>query len=241
MSQPRWSLRWRAFWLAAGLTATLGLGQPALASIERGANTQTTTLAGLDYNGYIGVPGSVSAIVVVPKLNCTGTPSAGSAIEVGVGIASVNSYARLTLACTAQGTARYSPSLVVDGTVKNIGGDAARAGDEVEFAVSQSDTQVTASVVDLTHKFIATANGTGGGTGEGITAGAYPAVSGSASSAVPNFGALAFSSALVNGYPLGSSGTGLQADDLATGSTLQIETTTSAGASESFTTVFKHS
>jgi hypothetical protein len=233
--------RWKALGLAAGLAAALGLGQPALASMERGANTQTTTLAGLDFNNYIGVPGAVSAIVVVPKLNCAGTTSAGSAIEVGVGIASVNSYARLTLACSAQGAARYSPSLVVAGTVKNIGGDAARAGDRVEFAVSQSDTQVTVSVIDLTHKFIATSNGGGGGTSEGISAGAYPAASGSTTSAVPNFGIVTFSSALVNGYPLGLSGTGLQTDDLATGSTLQVETTTSAATPESFTTVFKHS
>ena len=166
----------RAFGLAAALTATFGLAQAALASTELAPNTPSTTLAGLDFNGYIGVPGNVSAIIVVPKLNCSGTPTAGSSIYVGVGIGSVNSYARLYLACTPQGVARYYPSLVVNGTIKNIS-DAAHAGDMIEFAVSQSDSQVTDSVIDLTHKFVVTRTGTGSGTGQGITAGDYPVVS----------------------------------------------------------------
>ena len=127
---------------------------------------------------YIGVPGAVSATIVVPKLNCKATPPAGRSIYVGVGIQSVNSYARLYLACTPQGVARYYPSLVVNGTIKNIASDAAHAGDTIEFAVSQSDSQVTDSVIDMTHKFIVTSNGTGSGTGEGITAGDFPVVSG---------------------------------------------------------------
>ena len=114
----------------------------------------------------------------------------------------MNSYARLYLACTPQSVARYYPSLVVNGTIKNIASDAAHAGDTIEFAVSQSDSQVTDSVIDLTHKFIVTRNGTGSGTGEGITAGDFPVVSGSTTFGVPNFGTLAFSSALINGYPL---------------------------------------
>ena len=97
--------------------------------------------------------------------------------------------------------------------------DAAHAGDMVEFAVSQSDSQVTDSVIDLTHRFIATRNGTGSGTSQGITVGDYPVVSGSTTSGVPNFGTLAFTSALVNGYPLGSASTGLQDDDLYASST----------------------
>jgi hypothetical protein len=231
----------RALAGAAGLTATLALAQLALAATERAANMPSTVLAGYDFTYYIGVPGNVSAMIVVPKLNCTGTPSTGSAIDAGVGIQSVNSYARLALACTPQGVASYTPSLVVNGTTKNVASDRAQPGDTVLFAVSQSDTLDTVSVIDLTHKFIATSNGGGGGTSEGISAGAYPAASGSTTSAVPNFGIVTFSSALVNGYPLGLSGTGLQTDDLATGSTLQVETTTSAATPESFTTVFKHS
>ena len=238
----------RAAGIAAGLTATLGLVQPALASTERAAtiraaNTPSTTLGGLDFNGYIGVPGAVSAVIVVPKLNCTGTPTAGSAIYAGVGIGSVNSYARLYLGCTPQGAARYYASLVVNGTVKDMPGDAAQAGDTIQLEVSQSDSLTTASVIDVTHKFVATGSGTGSGTGQGTTAGAYPVVSGSATSGVPNFGTLAFSGALINGYPFGSAGTGLQADDLSTNSAgpLQIKTTYSAGAKEAFTIVFKHS
>ena len=126
----------RALGFAAGLTATLALAQPVLASTERAttaraANVPSTVLAGLDFNNYIGVPGSVSAAIVVPKLNCKGTPTAGSSIDAGVGIQSVNSYARLTLACTPQGAARYYPSLVVNGTVENVMSDSARAGDMV--------------------------------------------------------------------------------------------------------------
>ncbi len=136
-------------------------------------------MAGYNFANYIGVPGAVSAIIVVPKLNCKATPPAGSSIYVGVGIQSVNSYARLYLACTPQGVARYYPSLVVNGTIKNIASDVAHAGDTIEFAVSQSDSQVTDSVIDMTHKFIVTRNGTGSGTGEGITAGDFPVVSGS--------------------------------------------------------------
>ena len=200
-------------------------------------------MAGYNFANYIGVPGAVSAIIVVPKLNCKGTPAAGRSIYVGVGIQSVNSYARLYLACTPQGVARYYPSLVVNGTIKNIASDAAHAGDTIEFAVSQSDSQVTDSVIDMTHKFIVTRNGTGSGTGEGIMAGDFPVVSGSTTSGVPNFGTLAFSSALINGYPFGSARTGLQADDLYASSTgpLQIKTTYSASNKEAFATVFKHS
>lgn len=238
----------RALGFVAGLTATLGLAQPALALTERAtnirtANTQSTVFAGLNFTGYIGVPGAVSAIIVVPKLNCKATPAAGSAIYAGVGIQSVNTFARLYLACTPQGVARYYPSLVVNGTVKNIQGDAAQAGDTIQFAVSQSDSQVTDSVIDLTHKFNVTRNGTGSGTGQGITAGDYSAVSGSTTSGVPNFGTLLFSSSLINGYPFGSAGTGLQADDLSTSSTgpLQVKTTYSASNKEAFATVFRHS
>ena len=233
--------------IAAGLIATLGLVQPAPASPQRAtttraANTPSTTQAGLYFNGYIGVPGAVSAILVVPKLNCGGTTSAGTAVYVGVGIQSVNSYARLYLACTPQGVARSYPSLEVNGTVKDCPSDTAHAGDTIQFAVSQSDSQVTGSVIDETHKFTVTRNGTGSGTGQGITAGDYPAVSGSTTSAVPNFGTLAFSGALINGYPFGSAGTGLEAVDLATSSTgpRQIETTYSASNKEAFETVFKH-
>lgn len=233
----------KAFALAAGLTATVGLAQPALASTQGATITKSTALAGLNFTGYIGVPGAVSAIIVVPKLNCKGTPTGGSSIYVGVGIQSVNSYARLYLACTPQGAPRYYPSLVVNGTIKNMPGDAAQPGDTIQFAVSQSDSQVTDSVIDVTHKFVATGNGSGSGTGQGITAGDFPVVSGSTTSAVPNVGNLAFSSALINGYPFGSAGTGLQSDDLSSSSTgpLQIKTTYSASEREAFATVFRHS
>jgi hypothetical protein len=217
----------RGLAFAAGLTATLGLAQTALASRSSYPTPRAPLCPALISTGYIGVPGNVSAIIVVPKLNCSGTPATGSSIYAGVGIQSVNSYARLDLACTPKGVARYSRSLVLNGSIKNIS-DAAHAGDMIEFAVSQSDSQVTASVIDLTHKFVATRSGTGSGTSQGITAGDYPAVSGSTTLGAPNFGALAFSSALVNGYPLGATGTGLQADDLYASSTLQIKTTYSA-------------
>ena len=241
----------RAFALAAGLTATLGLAQLGLAATERATNAQSNVLAGYNFGFYIGVPGAVSASIVVPKLNCSATrssttpssttPSAGTAIDPGVGIQSVNSYARLSLACSPQGVASYTPSLVVNGTTKNITSDRAQIGDTVEFAVSQSDAIVTVSVIDLTHKFNATSNGTGSGTGEGILAGDFPAVSGGTTLGVPNFGTLVFSSAVTNGYPLSSSGKQLQTDDLYSGSTLQIKTTASASNKEAFTTVFAHS
>ena len=204
---------------------------------------KSTVLAGYNFANYIGVPGAVSATLVVPKLNCKATPPAGRSIYVGVGIQSVNSYARLYLACTPKGVARYYPSLVVNGTIMNIASDAAHVGDTIEFAVSQSDSQVTESVIDVTHNFIVTRNGTGSGTGEGITAGDFPVVSGSTTFGVPNFGTLAFSSALINGYPFGSAGTGLQADNLYASSTgqLQIKTTYSASNKEAFATVFRHS
>jgi hypothetical protein len=54
-------------------------------------------------------------------------------------------------------------------------------------------------------------------------------------------GTLVFSSAVTNGYPLGSSGTQLETDDLYSGSTLQIKATASASNKEAFTTVFAHS
>jgi len=226
----------------AGLPATRRLAQPPLAATAP-ATTQSTTLAGYRFANYIAVPGAVSAIIVVPKLNCTATPAVGSAMYVGVGIQSVNSYARLYLACTPQGLARAYPSLVVNGSTKNIASDVARAGDTIEFAVSQSASQVTDSVIDMTHTFIATSNGAGSGTGEGITVGDFPVVSGATTSGVPNFGTLVFSSALINGYPFGSASPELQADDLDASSTgpLEIKTTYSASDKEAFATVFEHS
>ncbi len=102
----------RALGFAAGLTATLGLAQPALAATAPVTRTQSTVFAGYNFANYIAVPGAVSAIIVVPKLNCHASPPAGSSIYVGVGIQSVNTYARLYLACTPQRVARYYPSLV---------------------------------------------------------------------------------------------------------------------------------
>ncbi len=232
----------RALGFAAGLTATLGLAQPALAAPTPVTTTQSTVFAGYDFANYIAVPGSVSAIIVVPKLNCHASPAAGSSIYVGVGIQSVNTYARLYLTCTPQRVARYYPSLLINGTTKNMPSDLARPGDRIEFAVSQSVSIVTSSVIDVTHKFIATSNGAGSGTSEGIVAGDFPAVSGAPSS-VPNFGTLSFSSALINGYPFGAAETGLQVDNLyaSSGGTLQIKTTYSVSNKEAFATVFTHS
>ena len=229
----------RAVAFAAGLTAMLALAQLALAGTERAANMPSTVLAGYDFTYYIGVPGNVSAIIVVPKLNCTGTPSTGSAIDAGVGIQSVNSYARLALACTPKGVASYTPSLVINGTTKNIASDTAKPGDTVVFAVSQSDTLDTVSVIDLTHKFNATSNGSGSGTGQGILAGDFPALSGGTTLPVPNFGTLAFTTAVTNGYPLGEpDSTYLQTDDLTVNTKVQIKTTTSASNNEAFTTAY---
>ncbi len=236
----------KAVWVVAALAASFGLAQPALAATARTTGriptTQSTAQAGYDFPTYIAVPGAVSATVVVPKLDCKATP--GASIYAGVGIQSVNSYARLYLGCAAQGVARYFPSLVVAGTTKNYGGDVARVGDTIELAVSQSDSQVTVSVIDLTHKFVATSNGGGSGTSEGVLAGDFPGVSGSTSAAVPDFGTLVFSNALINGYPFASSpGTKVQAFDLyaSSPSVLEIKTTFSTGNHESFTTVFEHS
>ena len=245
----------RSVGFLAGLTVALALTQAVLASTtratnpsaEQAANTRSTTLAGYAYNYYIGVPGAISAVIVVPKLKCTGTPAAGSAIDPGVGIQSVNSYARLTLACTAKGVAQYYPSLDVNGTIKNIGSDVARAGDTVELAVSQSSSKDTISVIDLTHKFMATSYGSGSGTGSGIIVGDFPGLSGSTALGVPNFGTLTFSSALVNGLALGfapaAGSSGLQANDLSTSSTgpPQITTMHFGSNKETFATVFKHS
>jgi hypothetical protein len=152
----------------------------------------------------------------------------------------VNSFARVYLGCNPQRVARSYASLVTNGTTKNIPSDVAHPGDMMQFAVSQSDSQVTVSVIDMSHRFFATGTGTGSGTGEGITAGIFPVLPGPTS--VPNFGTLAFSSALINGYPFGSAGTGLQADDLYASSNgpLQVKTTYSASDKEIFATVFEH-
>jgi alpha-tubulin suppressor-like RCC1 family protein len=225
--------------VAARRTATLRNAQRARAATGKSITARSTVLAGYEFANYIAVPGAVSAIIVVPRLNCSATPSAGSSMYVGVGIQSVNSYARLYLACTPQGVASYYPSLTVNGSTKNMASDVAQPGDKIEFAVSQCDAKVTDSVIDLTHTFIATSNGGGGGTGEGITVGDFPATT----SAVPNFGTIAFTAALINGYPFGSASPDLHADNLYASSTgpLDIQTTYSAFNKENFKTVFKHS
>ncbi len=236
----------KAVWIVVALVASFGLAQPALAATAltngRILTAQSTTQAGYDFATYIAVPGAVSATVVVPKLDCKATP--GGSIYAGVGIQSVSSYARLYIGCTAQGVARYFPSLVVAGTTKNYAGDVARVGDTIALAVSQSDSQVTVSMIDLTHKFVATSNGGGGGTSEGVLAGDFPGVSGSTTAAVPDFGTLVFSNALINGYPFAASpGTKVQAYNLyaSSPSVQEIKTTFSAANHESFTTVFEHS
>ena len=81
----------RAAALAGALTATLGLAPLGLAGTERAANAQSNVVAGYNFGFYIGVPGAVSASIVVPKLNCgttrsSTTPSTGSAIDPGVGV-----------------------------------------------------------------------------------------------------------------------------------------------------------
>ncbi len=225
----------------AVLAVSLGLAQPALAATARTIPTKSTAQAGYDFPTYIAVPGAVSATIVVPKLDCKPTP--GGSIYAGVGIQSVSSYARLYLGCTPQGVARYYPSLVVGGTTKNFGSDLARVGDTIELAVSQSDAEVTVSVIDLTHKFVATSNGGGGGTSEGVLAGDFPGVSGSTTAAVPDFGTLIFSNVIINGFPFASApGTKVQADDLEASSSgpVEIKTTYSASDNEAFATVFVH-
>ncbi len=224
------------------LARLIGLAPPALAATAPLTSVQSTVFAGYDFANYIAVPGAVSAIIVVPKLNCKAAPAAGSSMYAGVGIQSVNSYARLYLACGRPGVARYYPSFVVNGTIKNVAGDVAHPGDKVEFAVSQSLSQVTGSVIDLTHKFVATSHGAGSGTSEGVVAGDFPGAPG-APSAVPRFGTLVFSNALINGYPFGSASPGLQTDNLGVSSTgpLQVRTIYSTSNKEAFSTVFEHS
>jgi hypothetical protein len=222
--------------------ATVGLAPPVLATAVPPPSTQSTDFAGYDFAGYIAVPGAVSATIVVPELSCKTRPAAARSIYVGVGIQSVNSYARLYLACTPPGVARYYPSLIVNGGIDNFARDVAHPGDRVEFAVSQSVSQVTSSVIDMTHKFIATSRGAGSGTSEGVVAGDFPGASG-VTSAVPDFGTLVFSSALINGYPFGSASPGLQTDNLGTTSTgpVQIRTIYSTSNKEVFSTVFERS
>jgi hypothetical protein len=232
----------KTFGFALALTATLGLVQTALAATTPVTRTQSTVFAGYNFANYIAVPGAVSANVLVPKLNCQTAPSEGSSIYVGVGIGSVNTYARLYLACTPQHVARYYASFVINGSIRNVPSDVAHPGDTIKFTVSQSVSKVTASVVDTTHKFVAISNGAGSGTSEGVVAGVFPAASGSTAS-LPNFGTLVFSVALINGYPFGSAETGLQADNLYPSSTgpLQVKTIYSTSNKEEFVTVFEHS
>jgi Peptidase A4 family len=227
--------------LTAGLTAALGFAPPALAVTAPVTSAQSNVFAGYNFANYIAVPGAVSAVVAVPNLKCKTASAPGSSMYVGVGIQSVNSYARLYLACTAKRVAQYYPSLDVNGTIKNVPGHMARAGDKVEFAVSQSDSQVTITVIDLTHRFSVTTNGSGSGTSEGVLAGDFP-VSGT-TAPVPNFGKLTFSNALINGYPFGLAGSGLQTDNLAVNSSgpVQIKTVYSPATKEAFTTMFEHS
>ena len=109
-------------------------------------------------------------------------------------------------------------------------------------AGAEHNLAVTSTGAVLTWGYNADGQLGDGGTGA-ITAGDFPVFSGSTTSGVPNFGTLVFSSALINGYPFGAAGTGLQADDPYATSTgpLQIKTVFSASSPEAFTTVFSHS
>jgi hypothetical protein len=104
-----------------------GLAQDELSSRQRAANTPSTTWGGYIYSNYIGVPGAVSAVIVVPRLTCKAVPPAGLWIEFSVGIQSVNSSAGLYSTCTNKGAALYYPSLRVDGGITNYTSDVTHA------------------------------------------------------------------------------------------------------------------
>jgi hypothetical protein len=67
--------------------------------------------------------------------------------------------------------------------------------------------------------------------------GDFPVVPGATTSRVPSFGTVTFSSALINGYPFGSAGTGLQVDNLYASSagSRQAKTAYSMSNKEAFT------
>lgn len=226
--------------VVAAMVAGMAIPTGALA-----ANTANTDFAGYDFANYVAVPAIVSATVVMPELKCTAGPERD--IWPGVGIDSVNSFVGMDIFCK-QGKAYYYPFMEVEYVTKLYVADAAHRGDKIAFKITESGANVTATVVDETHKFKVTKTGAGSGTGYGIRIGDSSVYEGTTKFGVPNFGTLTFSNALANGSSstpgpfkaLGPSGFNMVTGP-GTSGPLQVKTNPFASNGETFATVFKHS
>lgn len=228
----------------ASVVATMvaGLAIPAGALA---ANTANTDFAGYDFANYVAVPAIVSATVVMPKLKCTAGPERD--IWPGVGITSVNSFAGMDIFCK-NGKAHYYPFIEVQYVSKVYTAHTAHRGDKIAFKLTESTANVTATVVDETHKFTVTQTGAGSGTGYGLRVGDSSVYEGTRKFGVPNFGTLTFSHALANGSTstpgpfkaLGPSGFNMVTGP-GTSGPVQVKTNPFASNGETFATVFKHS
>ncbi|HZU60170.1 MAG TPA: G1 family glutamic endopeptidase [Solirubrobacteraceae bacterium] len=221
--------------VAAGLTIPTGASA---------ANSPNPNFAGYQFNNYVAVPATVSALIVVPKLKCTSGPERD--IWPGVGIQSVSSFAGLDIFCK-NGKAHYFAYIEVQSKAKVFAADAAKPGDKVTFKVYESTAHVIGSAVDQTHAFTATKTGAGSGTGNGVQVGDRPVYLGAGKLGVPNFGSITFTKALANGAtstpgPFGSlSPTAYNMFTTSSSSPLQVQTNPFTSNKESFKTVFKHS
>lgn len=224
------------------LEARAARGAPgALAGQMLEPDAKSSTFAGYSLQGGGEATFTVTASITVPTLTCSTGPEQAIAPSVGVYTSSGSFSAASVFVGCYHGKAYYFPSLVVGGVNHNYAKLHAAAGDKVVLHVSQGASGTVVSVADKSrtgvHKRL---HGAGSQTGSapwvGDSGWDNPALL-----AVPSFGTVHFSGAMLDGQPFGSAGEALARWDRASGKTTQITTSAFASNHESFTTVFKHS
>jgi hypothetical protein len=250
-------LRTRSFlFLAAAVTASVGLGGPAAAAsprhiafrlVDAGGSGSSRSVAAVPnqfFGGYASTTGApsmnVTSTFVVPRIKRCGHTNRGIAAVVG-GDHTIGgtTSAGLFVGCV-NGKARYFPVLDLDGNVKRYRSAAVRAGDRVVLSAKENSVQAAVSLVDMTRSSTTKRLAAGTGSFKDFAVGDEGWTSSSMTWGVPDFGTLRFSKSKLNGHPLGSVAL-TRYDKTDTVGTVQIKTSPLASDKETFKTVFVHS
>lgn len=212
----------------------------ALAGYMREPDAKSSSFAGYSLQGGGEATFTVTASIVVPRLTCSAGPEQAIAPSVGVYTSSGSFSAASVFVGCYQGKALYFPSLVLDGVNHNYTKLRAEAGDKVAVHVSQGASGTVVSVDDESRTGVKKTL-----HGAGSQAGSAPWVGDSGWDnpgllAVPSFGTVHVSGAMLDGQPFGSAGQALARWNRVNGTATQITTSAFASNHKSFTTDFKH-
>lgn len=186
-------------------------------------------------------------MIVVAKATCTKAKQAidPSLLSYYEGVPGAFDSAGVFIGCR-HGKAHYYPTFTLLGTQKSYPNLKVKPGDKVTIKFSMISSATKLAVLDkTTRKASMTATGSGEGYMYGLTVGdeGWPLTASTPSGyeAVPKFGKIPYSGTVVAGQPLGSSSPFQYDKYNATGTTLQISTSSIASDNASFKTVFHHS